>query len=138
MRKKTIIPIFFISIVAIAALAFYVHVQDQVAQASPATVVSVSAKLAGDNGTMISVEYQTDRNMTANLDANRTYLIDESSGKRLGVQWVSYIGPLISQSVGKASGWFVIDNAELSVINGTQVTIVIGNFTKEHYEVTWP
>jgi len=120
-----------------AALAVYVYNQRQMVQASPATVIWVSAKLGGNNGTLISVEYQTDRNMDVNLNSNQTYLIVEESGKRLDVQWASYIGPLISQSVGKTSGWFVIDNAEMNVKNGTRVTIVIGNFTKEGYEVTW-
>lgn len=138
MKKKILLPIFLVSITLVSTIIFYLYRQNQVARASSPKVISVSAKLAGDNGSLISVEYQTDDEMSVNFETNQTYLIVQSSGKRLSVQWASYIGPLISQSVGKTYGWFVIDNSELDVTNGTQVTIIIGDFTKENYEVTWP
>jgi hypothetical protein len=143
-KKKTLLPIFLIVIVVSLSIFFYSSYQSPPAQETPqnppaedapVTIVSVSAVLGGDNGSMITVQYKTDRNMTRDFGSNEAYLIVQSSGKRLDVQWVTYIGPLASKSAGKTSGWFVIDNAEREVRNGTLVTIVIGDSRMEDYPV---
>jgi hypothetical protein len=135
MKKRILLPIFFL-LIATGSSGFYLSYKHLEGLESPAKIVSVSAKLGGDSGSMITVQYQTDKNMSRNYESNETYLVLQDSGKKLGVQWTEYFGPLASQSKGKMTGWFIIDNSERDVRNGTMVTIVIGSFTKENYAVT--
>jgi hypothetical protein len=136
MRKT--IPIFLLILAVAGPFIMYSFIQRETTAKASAKVISVTAKLGGDNGSMISVGYQTDKIMDINFDASQAYLIVESSERRLNVQYATYIGPLISKSLGQTSGWFVIDNSDMSVTNGTYVTIAIGDFRQNNYQVTWP
>jgi len=134
--KKRIFILLFLFLIVVSSIVFYLSYPHPEGSESPAKIVSVSAKLGGDNGSMITVQYQTDKNMSRNYESNGTYLVVQGSGKKLGVQWTEYFGPLVSESKGRMTGWFIIDNSERDVRNGTMITIVIGNFTKENYAVT--
>jgi hypothetical protein len=83
----------------------------------------------------VVVEFQTDKPMKTDYNSDQVYMIVEESNRTLPVKWVPKIGLLISKSTGKDIGWFIVDNTDNVVKNGTMVTIVIGDFKSEHYPV---
>jgi hypothetical protein len=94
-------------------------------------LVSASAMMAGD-GSLIMVGYRTSLPMAQSGTSGSTYVLDEKSGKRLGVQNVPFIGALSSRSVGRKKrydGYFVVDNAEMVVVSGSMITVVVGGLS---------
>jgi hypothetical protein len=128
-ERKIKITLFIIALVAIAALAFFIY------DSTPEKVLSASARLSGGGGSLVVVEFQTDKPMKTDYNSDQVYMIVEESNRTLPVKWVPKIGLLISKSTGKDIGWFIVDNTDNVVKNGTMVTIVIGDFKSEHYPV---
>jgi hypothetical protein len=128
-ERKIKITLFIIALVAIAALAFFIY------DSTPEKVLSASARLSGGGGSLVVVEFQTDKPMKTDYNSDQVYMIVEESNRTLPVKWVPKIGLLISKSTGKDIGWFIVDNTDNVVKNGTKVTIVIGDFKSEHYPV---
>jgi hypothetical protein len=118
-----------IAIIAIGAVAYYVY------DSIPPTITKVTAQFGGEDNNLIVVEYYTDKPLKTDILADRAYVIVEGTNEVLPVQGVPIIGPMITKSVGKKTGWFVIDNGELHVTNDTPITIVIGTHKEEHYIV---
>jgi hypothetical protein len=56
---------------------------------------------------MITFQYLTDKNISRKYESDETYLVVQDSGKKLGVQRIEYFGPLVSESKGKMTGWFI-------------------------------
>ncbi|MDD1676226.1 MAG: hypothetical protein LUQ40_00650 [Methanomicrobiales archaeon] len=133
MLNKTKITIFIIVLVALIAVvagAFFVY------DSIPPSIVSATARVSGGDGALVVVEYKTDKPMKTDFTANDLHLIVDESGNKLWVRMIPKIGMLISKSTGKDVGWFIIDNGDLLVKNGTNVTIVIGSYRLPNYTVT--
>jgi hypothetical protein len=128
-QKKIKITLFIITLVAIVALAYLIY------DSTPEKVISASARLSGGGGSLVVVEFQTDKPMKTDYNSDQVYMIIEESNRTLPIKWVPKIGLLISKSTGKDIGWFIVDNLDDEVKNGTLVTIVIGDFKKVHFPV---
>ena len=100
---------------------------DVVGSAPEIEITSVS--LTG-SGSLIDVRYVAD-NPLKGLDGSNVYIIDHATGRKLGVTGVARIGELISRSKENRYGYFIINNVERTVANGSWVTVVIGNFSQE-------
>jgi hypothetical protein len=100
-------------------------------------IEGASATLAAD-GILIVVGYHTCLPISSVGKSGQTFILDQRSGKRLGVQNVPLIGALASHSRhhGKLSdGYFVVDNAEKIVGPGSLVTVVVGDLRMENVAV---
>lgn len=93
-----------------------------------------SATLAAD-GILIVVGYHTSHPISSDGKNGQTFILDQRSGKRLGVQKVPLIGALASQSkhhINLSDGYFVVNNAEKVVGPGSMVTVVVGDLRMEN------
>jgi len=85
----------------------------------------LSASLTG-SGSLIDVRYNTDRPLS--LDSNNVYLIDHATGEKLRVASTIYIGMLLSRNNKSTYGYFIVNNVDRIVTNGSSVTVVMGDF----------
>jgi hypothetical protein len=129
--KKNLFIIIALVVIAavVAAIAFFIY------DSTPEKIISASARLGGGDGSLVVVEFQTDKAMKTDYNADQAYMIVEASNRTLPIKWIPKIGLLISKSTGKELGWFIVDNLDNEVKNGTMVSIVIGDYKKEHYQV---
>ena len=100
-------------------------------------IESASATLAGD-GFLIVVGYRTSLPISMQMSGS-TFILDQKSGKRLGVQKVPLIGALASRSARSkklCDGYFVVRNQEYVVGPGSMITIVIDELRMENVEVS--
>jgi hypothetical protein len=83
------------------------------------------------------VAYETNESLGYALTSNETYLIVESSGQVLHVDYVYKIGYLESYSIAGEynKGWFMTHNYDAMVEAGDLVTVVIGSAIIEHVPV---
>lgn len=100
-------------------------------------IESASATLAGD-GLLIVVGYRTCLPISLQMSGS-AFILDQKSGKRLGVQKVPLIGALASRSTRSRKlrdGYFVVSNQESAVGPGSLITIVIDGLRKENVLVS--
>ena len=100
-------------------------------------IESASATLAGD-GLLIVVGYRT-RHPISLQTSGSTFILDQKSGKRLGVQKVPLIGALASRSTRSKKlrdGYFVVSNQDGVVGPGSMITIVIDELRMENVLVS--
>jgi hypothetical protein len=100
-------------------------------------IESASAELAGV-GVLIVVGYRTILPISLRMSGS-TFILDQKSGKRLGVQKVPLIGALASRSTSSrklCEGYFVVNNQEGVVGPGSLITIVIDELRMENVLVS--
>ena len=91
-----------------------------------------SATLAGD-GLLIVVGYRTGLPISLQTSGS-AFILDQKSGKRLGVQKVPLIGALASRSTRSKKlrdGYFVVSNQEGIIGPGSMITVVIDELRME-------
>jgi hypothetical protein len=128
-NTKIFLLLLVVAIVAIGALAYTVDLM------IPPKVVKVVATFGGSDETLIVVEYWTDKPLRENILSDKAYLIVQDTGEFLHVKGVPKIGPMISQSVGKTTGWFVIDNEFNQASSTTPITVVIGEYRQANFTI---
>ncbi len=88
----------------------------------------ISVKLTG-SGSLLDVRYTSDR--PHGFDGSTAYIIDNATGKKLGLLGVPRIGMLRSTSQKNTYGYLIVNNADRTVVNGSKVKVVLGNYTQE-------
>ena len=137
--KKIKSPLIFvvIGIVVILAIVSAFGVSYYLNEVVPPKVINATAKFSGESGEMIIVQWFTDKPVKTVLSANEAYIKIEGTNKTLGSMNVEWMGNLLSKNVGKTTGFFVADNGNFDIVNGTKVTIVLGDQKFENYTMIY-
>lgn len=112
------------------------QVQSTALSSEPLILENVTARLAGDGGLLI-IRYRYNR-LTSGMRTHN-WILDPASGRQLNVQTIPLIGPLNSYSLSRRpvlEGYFVIDNGERLVKEGSEITVMVGDLRKENVIVT--
>ncbi len=110
--------------------------QSAALSSEPLRLEYVTAKLAGEGG-LIIVRYRY--NKPSRSMRTNNWILDTASGKQLNVQVVPLIGPLNSYSLSRRpamEGYFVVDNGERTIKEGSKITVVVGEQRKEDVVVS--
>ena len=128
-NTKIFLVLLVVVIVAIGALAYTIDLM------VPPTITNVVAAFGGSDESLIVVEYWSDKPLREDILSDKAYLVVQDTGELLHVKGVPKIGPMISRSAGKTTGWFVIDNGFNQVTSTTPFTIVIGDYRQANYTI---
>lgn len=132
-------PYFFviIGIIAICGIISALGAMYYIQEITPPKIVDVKAKFSGTEGDLIVVHYQMDKPARKVMSPEDTYIIVDGTNKTLGPLVVPKIGVLLTQTVGKNMGWFVADNGNFNVVNGTKITIVLNGQRFENFTMIY-
>ncbi len=93
---------------------------------------SILARLSGA-GDLVDVRFKANEKMKG---ASQIYLMDESTGKIATVAAVPKIGRLMTQNPKSGNYAFILFvNPDDSIKSGSLVTLIAGNYKKEHIKV---